>query len=112
MPDAPGVRELHEAVTAASIAADYLALADLARHMIEHRRLHHRPVDLATGNKLGALRDRVFYQCINLQRRVAADDFFRGIFETAVASREVRPGQSRNSVAGPKPKRDSSLRSE
>lgn len=35
MPDAPGVRELHEAATAASTAADYLALADLARQMIE-----------------------------------------------------------------------------
>ncbi|HZY99347.1 MAG TPA: tetratricopeptide repeat protein [Candidatus Baltobacteraceae bacterium] len=35
MPNAPTVRELHEAATSASIAADYLALADLARQMIE-----------------------------------------------------------------------------
>jgi tetratricopeptide (TPR) repeat protein len=35
VPDAPEVRELHEAATAASIAADYLALADLARQMIQ-----------------------------------------------------------------------------
>jgi tetratricopeptide (TPR) repeat protein len=35
VPDAPEVRTLHEAATAASVAADYLALADLARQMIE-----------------------------------------------------------------------------